>query len=241
MRTNWGNAAYKNKTEQEHYLNITLAKDTFSSTAMVYFYKDATPAFDPAYDANRLSGAKHIPFIYSLEQSGERLAYNAFPTLQAGVTQSVPVGLYDAKPGNLSLEFEGINSLNATVLLEDLKLNTTTTVTDGFVYNFTTTAGDSRDRFVLHFNANPVSGITQLSKDLVHLYPNPTNGTVALVLNDNHGFAEATITNLSGITVQSHKLSESNSQLLNTSELPAGIYFITISGADTQTLKLIKQ
>jgi ELWxxDGT repeat protein len=234
------NPTFYKTDPREHYLNITLANNTYSDSTMVYFMDDATDNFDADYDANRFVDESNKPMLYTFADN-ERLSYNALQTMNAGETKTVSLSARTGIAESYTLTFHDVATLNATVFLEDLKLNTTQPVNEGFVYNFTTATGDSRERFLLHFNANSVSGITQLNDGLVRLYPNPTNGTVALELNANIGFNEATVTNLSGITVQSHKLNSNKTQLLNTSELPAGIYFITLSGASTQTLKLIKQ
>ncbi len=235
---------YRQQQPQQQYVNITLANAQYENTAMVYFEEEATSAFDSKYDANRLFGAKHVPLIYTTEANGERLSYNALPLLEVGNTQTVPVGVYDgATAGEFTLSFDGITTLNATVMLEDLKLNTLQQVTEGSTYNFTTQAGDSRDRFLLHFEANLATGIINMTDQGVRLFPNPTTGETNLILTENHGFSKATVTDVSGRTVQTYELNKTNTkETLNTASLNNGIYFIQLTGSNSnQTLKLIKQ
>jgi hypothetical protein len=236
-----GNPAFYKTGEREQYLNITLANATHTDKTMVYFMDDATDGFDAAYDANRLADDAKLPMLYTLAGS-ERTSYNALPTMNAGENKAVPLSVRTNIDENYTLAFNDVSTLQATVLLEDLKLNTTTAVTEGSTYAFTTTAGDNRDRFILHFNANVVSGIvSNPTAAWASLYPNPTTGNVSVVLNENHDFTQAMVADISGRTVFTQALTNNNTQQLNTSELPNGIYFITLAGASKQTLKLIKQ
>jgi uncharacterized delta-60 repeat protein len=230
---------YRQQQPQQQYVNITLANAQYENTAMVYFEEEATSAFDSKYDANRLFGAKHVPLIYTTEANGERLSYNALPLLEVGNTQSVPVGVYDgATAGEFTLSFDGINTLNATVMLEDLKLNTMHPITEGNTYTFTTEAGDSRDRFLLHFSADIATGIANTTMQGVRLFPNPTTGETNLILNENHGFSKAVIIDISGRTVQTYELNNTNTkEVLNTAKLNNSIYFIQLTGSsENQTL-----
>ncbi len=244
MRVAGNPTFYRQQSPFSQYVDITLSNSQYSDKSTVYFEDDATTAFDSKYDANRLFGAKHIPLLYTKETNGEYLAYNALPLLEAGNTQTVPVGIYDGStPGEFTLSFDGITTLNATVMLEDLKLNTLQQVTEGSTYTFTTEAGDSRDRFLLHFEANLATGIAFSTKEGVRLFPNPTTGETNLILNENHGYSKAVIVDISGRMVQTYELNKTNTkETLNTASLNNGIYFIQLTGSNSnQTLKLIKQ
>jgi hypothetical protein len=235
---------YRQNNPLQEYLSVTLQNSQYSSTASVYFRDGATPHFDPKYDTYRLFGLPSIPLIYSEIDQSKKMAYNAFPLLGLGERQTVPVGVYDgAIAGEFTLTFEGINTLNATVMLEDLKLNTMQQVTEGSTYTFTTQAGDSRDRFLLHFEANLATGIANIIGQGVKLYPNPTNGETTLILSENHGYSKAVVIDVSGRTVQTYELSNSKTaETMNTATLNNGIYFIQLTGSNNnQTLKLIKQ
>ncbi len=244
MRVAGNPTFYRQQSPFNQYINITLSNSQYSDKSTLYFEADATSAFDSKYDANRLFGAKNIPLLYTQETNGEYLAYNALPLLEVGTTQTVPVGVYDGStPGEFTLSFDGITTLNATAMLEDLKLNTMQPVTEGSTYTFTTQAGDSRDRFLLHFEANLATGIINMTDQGVRLFPNPTTGETNLILTENHGFSKATVTDVSGRTVQTYELNKTNTkETLNTASLNNGIYFIQLTGSNSnQTLKLIKQ
>jgi uncharacterized delta-60 repeat protein len=244
MRVAGNPTFYRQQSPFNQYINITLSNTQYSDKSTVYFEDDATTAFDSKYDANRLFGAPNIPLLYTKETNGEYLAYNALPLLETGNTQTVPVGVYDgATAGEFTLTFEGISTLNATVMLEDLKLNSMQPVNEGSTYAFNTETGDSRDRFLLHFEANLATGIINMAIQEVRLFPNPTTGETNLILTENHGFSKAVITDVSGRVVQQYELSANKKQqTLNTAPLNNGIYFIQLTGSNSnQTLKLIKQ
>ena len=246
MRVAGNPTFYRQQSPFSQYVDITLSNTQYSDKSTVYFEADATAAFDSEYDANRLFGSPNIPLLYTKETNGEYLAYNALPLLEVGTTQTVPVGVYDgATAGEFTLTFEGINTLNATVMLEDLKLNTMQPVTEGSTYTFTTQAGDSRDRFLLHFSADIATSLAPLSLGGglgVRLFPNPTTGETTLILSENHGYSKVAVIDVSGRIVQSYELSTTKtSEALNTAQLNNGIYFIQLTGNNNnQTLKLIK-
>lgn len=236
------------KTEdvpQQQYVNLTISNGNAAqnNTSMVYFQDGATTAFDHTYDANQLFGLEDLPYVYTLEQNGELLSYNALPLLTAGNPQSVPVGIYNKAAGNLSLTFEGINTVGANVVLEDLKTGTLYPVTEGYVHNFTTQAGDAPLRFMLHFNKdNTTTGITSVEANNITLFPNPTANVVNLLLQPQHGFNEMSIINLQGqVVLQTALQAGETTQTIDLSALPAGVYTIKLSGSNTATRKIVRQ
>lgn len=231
------------KTEDNSgYLNITLNDGANSNTASLYFVDGATDAFDAAYDANRLFGMANRPYIYTIEQNGEFLAYNALPLLTQGVSKSVPLSLHAGVNGNYTITFEGIDVANAIVLLEDLSNGNMYPVAEGYVHSFSAQTSDSPNRFVLHFSANAVSGIKGVSNNNVSLFPNPTTGRATIMLNENHGFNKVAVLDYSGRVVYSERIAASDvSKTFEISGLSSGIYTVRLTGTTTATQKLIKQ
>ena len=66
---------------------------------------------------------------------------------------SVPVGIYVPANGNFSITADGLANFSqcTSVMLEDLKTNTTQNLLQNPVYNFTAATTDNANRFVLHF------------------------------------------------------------------------------------------
>ena len=225
------------------YINVVLGGGNLPSSTMIYFENNATSSFDAPYDANRLFGLTSNALLYTKEQNGELLAVDARPSLVNEPNQSIPLGIYDATPGNFQLSFENISSTGALTYLEDLKLNTMQPITDATVYGFTTEIGDSRDRFVLHFNYGIATALGNFNNEnRVVLTPNPTDGNAMLKLNQNHGYDDVHIVDVSGRVVQHHNLLDGATTLsLNTQALATGVYFVQLRGNQQQTLKLVKQ
>jgi hypothetical protein len=170
LRTAANPTFYKQGLLIDHYVTIYLNNGTQSDKTMVYFIDGASDNFDPVFDANRMSDDIDLPMVYTIA-SGERLSYNALPTMIAGESKSVPMGIRTEVPGNHTISFNDLPTLEATtVMLEDLKLDTIQQLSEGYVYNFTTVAGDPRDRFVLHFAADAPSGIWAADKSPIPVY-----------------------------------------------------------------------
>ena len=232
---------YKPTATREQYLNITL-KDAAnrSDKAMVYFMNDATDGFDARYDANRLTDGG--PMVYTLA-AGERLSYNALKTLSFGDTKTVPLSVKAPAAGSYTLTFHDVNTVYAAITLEDKKLQTTQLIKEGEVYAFSVQDGDSRDRFLLHFHGGfptSVSSTEGVAAD-VSLFPNPTTGSLTLLLGKDHGYDAAVISDLSGKMVMNQALSSSQMQTIDVRVLPKGVYFIRLSGSNSVSLKFIKQ
>lgn len=78
-------------------------------------------------------------------------------------------------------------------------------------------------------------------KELIALYPNPTNGILNIDINNKLIGATYNLYNALGKQVQSGSITENN-QLLDVSNLDQGIYFITFkTSVGTTTLKFVKQ
>ena len=219
------------KINLAHYLKVSINNGTLTDTTTVFFYPGATPLFDPAYDANRLADGYQRPMIYSVVNSIEMLSYNALPEMNFGDSATALVGVRTEIPGAHTLTFNGVSSLYGTLILEDLKLNTKQSVAEGEVYNFTTVAGDNRERFILHFYAN-ASGISEYSSENVKMYPNPASGITTLVLTRNHGFSTATITDVFGRNVLAFELNPGEPvKDLDVSKLASGVYSVKLTGS----------
>jgi hypothetical protein len=222
------------------YMNLILTGNNQQKSAMIYFDGNASSAFDPQYDANCLFGLPSTSLIYTTEQNGEILSVDARPDLASNPQQTIPIGIYDAVPGNFQLSFESMATLGQPVFLEDLKLNSFQPITDSSVYSFTTVSGDARDRFLLHFLGNPTA-IKNENHGQVSLFPNPTNQNTSLLLNSGHGFNTVEVIDVSGRTVLSKTINKSENLItLNTLNLTAGVYFVKLMGASQHTIKFIK-
>jgi hypothetical protein len=77
----------------------------------------------------------------------------------------------------------------------------------------------------------------------VVVFPNPTSAELNLVINEFDGIAvNATLASVTGAVIENFKITAASS-VINVANLPAGMYFVTIFGADKQvvTRKFIKE
>ena len=71
----------------------------------------------------------------------------------------------------------------------------------------------------------------------VNIYPNPVNSTLHV---NAEGFKEAAIFTMTGQRVYHNNITDNNFQI-NVANLPAGVYFLRLTGNDIVTKKFIKQ
>lgn len=230
------------KIMQFDYLKIALSNGTMADTTSIYFSSGATDNFDPSFDASRMIDGIQRPMIYSVVNN-EQLSTNGLPVMNANDTKTVSISIRTEVHGAHTLTFTGVNTIGVDVFLKDLKLNTLQPVSEGYVYNFTTVAGDNRNRFELHLAADASTGISASNNSNFKVFPNPATGTTSLYLGTNHGFSNAAVTDVCGKTFQAYTLNENDSvKTLDLNGLNAGIYFIKLSGtSDASVIKLIKQ
>lgn len=247
---------YKNLESIGSNLKITLNNDTYTDETYIYFREDATDAFDPLYDANRLTGLAEIPLLFTLSSDNQRLSFNAIQNLEADVQKEVSLGLYEGVGGDFELTFSELATLeteylNVSVVLEDKKRNEFIQISENTSYVFTFEEGDDRNRFVVHFfptvksieeeeELEEVLSIDDVTKNQISLFPNPTNGDVKVILNENHEFNILKVTNVTGKVINDISLHNSQKIVnLNLDDLTAGLYFITLKGNSSQVVKKI--
>lgn len=226
----------------EQYLTVSLENENHNMQTLIFFHEEATDGFDPMLEANRLFGGAEVPVIYTLADANEKMAYNGYAPLY-NETKTVVMGVYDgAASGPFSLRFQDLNTLeNTSVTLEDIKLNTFTPVNEGFVYNFTTAAGDERDRFRLHFSMLDVSGINTQTQSLFTVYPNPADDMVNIAFADAGQAYTLLLTDLSGKTLMSRHVPAGTQNLQVAAEtLASGVYLLEVRSAMTGERNVVK-
>jgi hypothetical protein len=83
-----------------------------------------------------------------------------------------------------------------------------------------------------------VLGVSELEKDNVKIYPNPTADFVYVTLNSKSKIEETEIYDLSGKLVLKTKL---ESEKLDLRHLPQGVYMIVFKNSDIKPIKIIKK
>ncbi|MBP6515647.1 MAG: hypothetical protein KA242_01260 [Chitinophagales bacterium] len=199
-------------------LEVVLSGNGFNDKTTVLFNTDATPAFDPAFDANKIHSKLGQPTLYTLESSNAHLAINTYPSVAQ--TVAVPLSLEPGKNGQYSLSFDKINTFDPTqfIFLEDKKTGGAwVNVRSQPNYTFQALTTDNWDRFVLHFTP----ALSVVTEDAVC----DQNGTIAL---SQLGTADWTfvVDDAKGSTVSSGNV---NANKAASMALPAGVYTLTLT------------
>jgi hypothetical protein len=136
---------FKNTEESvPNLVRLEVSGNGYTDEAVVRFLPEATAGFDGSYDADKLYGdVSEAAQVYTLGTIP--LSINALPE-----TEMVPVGIHAGASGTYTIAATEINDLKF-VTLEDTKTGIFTGLTEN-PYTFTLTAGESEDRFKLHFS-----------------------------------------------------------------------------------------
>jgi hypothetical protein len=233
-------------TPWEQYLTTTLENATSNMQTVIFFHEDATDGYDGKLEANRLFGGTQVPVIYTLAANGmEHMAFNGYAPLY-NETKTVVMGVYDGNsPGSYSLRFQDLNTLiNTTVVLEDTKLNTFTPVNEGYVYNFTTAAGDETNRFRVHFNMLDDTQIGTQTQTLFSVFPNPAEDMINIAFADAEQGYTLQLRDLSGKTLLAGEVPAGTQNMkVSLSEFASGVYLLEVRSAsgERNVIKLIRK
>ena len=142
-----------------------------SDEAWINFNMDATIQFDPQYDAYKLFGVTEAPQLYSI-LPGNLASINVLPW--TSINQVIPLGFTCGLSGNYTITASNLNSFRSGVkvyledtknpgVMQDLMINPT--------YQFDYVAGESANRFILHFTNN-YFGISESTAGSFQIYSN---------------------------------------------------------------------
>jgi hypothetical protein len=156
--TNVGPAYHFYKNGIDNMLHINIAGNGFQDQTVLVFNENATNAFDVDYDAIKFHSDKGQPTLFTHNASDNQwMGVNVMGTLTTSTI--VPMAVEAGANGRFTLTFEGVETFDAgtTVILEDKKLHTLTTIHAGDTYAFTAVKTDDKERFLIRFNVEQQS------------------------------------------------------------------------------------
>jgi hypothetical protein len=224
---------YKSTQTVPGSLSLKVAANGYEDEAFIHFNQNATTAFDGSFDAYKLrSYSDKVPMIYTKGSDGSELSINGLPELDGATV--IPVFFNTAVNGAYELTANLAGLPGATVYLQDLGLNKTQNLSVNPVYSFTATSNDPANRFNLTFGSvgidNPTTG------EAVQVYAH--SGLV--YMNGVAAGTEVTISDITGRVVKQVRASGNGLTTLNVSNLPHGMYIVTMnSGKELQSRKII--
>lgn len=214
---------FKNADEVvPNLLRIEVSGNGYKDEAVVRFAAEATAEFDGNYDAHKLYGdVAEAAQVYTL--GSIPLAINSMPA-----TSTVPLGIYTGAAGTYTLAATEINDLTG-VTLEDTHTGIFTDLTKS-PCSVELTAGESGQRFVLHFGplsiedkeSTPASIYSYRHTAYISMNGNTTGDIFIYTIS---GQLVATLTSASG---------------MNEVQLPvSGTYIVKVVGAKTMGVKKV--
>ncbi len=150
----------KSKEEKNKpYIKIQLGGTGVANTVYIGFPDFGTDQRDYAGDARKLYSSATKPQLYAVENDLALCINTKAPLSEEHNQVTVPLYLDRVSDENYSLTFSGTENLeNTGIILEDLKTGSMQDMKENPVYNFTSSQGDSKSRFLVHFLRN-VTGI----------------------------------------------------------------------------------
>ena len=214
---------FKNADEVvPNLLRIEVSGNGYKDEAVVRFAPEATAEFDGNYDAHKLYGdVAEAAQVYTL--GSIPLAINSMPA-----TSTVPLGIYTGAAGTYTLAATEINDLTG-VTLEDTHTGIFTDLTKS-PCSVELTAGESGQRFVLHFGplsiedkeSTPASIYSYRHTAYISMNGNTTGDIFIYTIS---GQLVATLISASG---------------MNEVQLPvSGTYIVKVIGAKTMGVKKV--
>lgn len=128
-----------------------------------------------------------------------------------------------------------IGSINSGAISAD---NFTHSVGEIYVIPTDPNQANSGTMGIFYQTTLQVLGVSELEKDNVKIYPNPTADFVYVKLNSKSKVEGAEIYDLSGKLVFKTKL---ESEKLDLRNLPQGVYMIVFKNSDIKPIKIIKK
>ena len=137
-------------------LRITEPAVGLEDQVVVRFLDNASSGFDKQHDAYDLKGLTMAPQLYTTTPDMLELAVNTYPPLSTNTT--IPLGFIAGTQDTYQLSVMGLYNFGTDTLLflEDLKLDTLYNLSAGFNLTFDAVPEDDPNRFVLHFQVEPV-------------------------------------------------------------------------------------
>lgn len=151
-------------------LSISTDMNSFADEAIIRFEENATPGFDPSFDAYDITGLNESPNIYTVSNDDVNLSINSYTNFEENII--ISLGCYVGTDGYYAIEATSILNFpeNTVVFLEDKFENVFVDLTKQNAYTFYGSQIDEPDRFSLHFIKNPDNTIEFAESCCVKIY-----------------------------------------------------------------------
>ncbi len=140
---------------EKPFVRLDLTTGIYRTVAFVGFPQEGTSEFDDNFDVDRLYGSLETPQMI-IPEGDRNLCINAAAPLTDNEIRIIPLLVKFFIDGTYDLAISDLDHLpGVEILLEDLLLGSFHDMVKENSYQFQASQGDSPDRFLLHFKANP--------------------------------------------------------------------------------------
>jgi len=222
-RTHSADNFVKSSTQNALELKVTNDKNGYFDKTKVKILEGATQAYDADFDGSKLKGFTSAPQLYTVSSDEKELSINVISNNDNEV--QIPLHFEARFDATYTIKVED-NTLpdGVTIFMTDLVLNQEINLNTTSTYSFTASAGDSPDRFLLHFGVVGLGEQDQIPSLNAYVYDN------RLYVNSFLDQAQLAVYDLQGRLVmqQANNAQGLQSVPLN---LPAGVYLVRLSNA----------
>jgi len=212
------NPYYKSTIANQLHLKVVSPNAT-SDVTIVYFKNDNSNGLDLNDGLLMPSGNPLNAQIYSYINS-DKYCIDALAEFSAPI--SVNVGFEPKVDGNFTITAGEIQSFSSasTIILQDLKTNTTQNLRVNPTYTFTAATTDAVNRFKLLFDLAP-TGINKVNENTTHVYSFENS----IYIQSNEKVKSVSVYNMLGQEVENIQQNVSNVYTLHQ---PSGYYTVRV-------------
>jgi hypothetical protein len=230
------NSIIKSSKVRPDYFKLRITNDTnsFNDEAVVLFQEDATPAYDPGFEARKiLSMMKESSQIYTTTEDGADLSINALPKDNA---DSIVLFFKCKMSAKYTIQLVENRNIDFVTLTDLFTGNSEDLLKNG--YTFTGSPTDTSLRFIINLKKSSNTANRELSEGKREILIYPTNNGVHLRNTGSQsisGYLE--ISNLLGQIIHREKLT----LITDASRFgfETGIYIVKFGTEDSVTVKKI--
>ncbi|MCF8369294.1 MAG: T9SS type A sorting domain-containing protein [Bacteroidales bacterium] len=213
-------------------IRLNVMGNLYNDALFVAFNSLASDSFDPEFDVKKIHGLDEAPQFYS-KAFGHELSINTLPEYENST--SIKVGFDCSQAGEYVINVSDITGFSegTTIYLEDLLLNSLTTLSEGLNYTFEHNPSNSAIRFKLHFTGP--NGVEDNSKTDIKVW---SAGNRVYAVSNGSKINKLEVLDLSGKIIDAK---EFNQQQSVTSSISAsnGLYIIKLTTDNSVVLQKV--
>jgi hypothetical protein len=207
------------------FVRLSVTNGVSADESVIYASTNASNSFDKN-DAPKYfnTASSNQPEIYT-QIGSEKLVINAMNELSMGT--EIPLGFATEKENNFSISATEVKNFGSDMLiiLKDKQTISEFNLTDGQVYNFSSSAVNDANRFSLIFRAPDTTTDLKRMEQNTQVYVNAAN-QITVKFNEVPENAVVKVYSALGQLLAEKVITESSTVLNGISE--AGVYFVSI-------------